>query len=657
MKFLRPFLLTVATASLCSTATSAPPVSAFTAYPQIQDVKISPGGKFLAVTKRSEEFELLSVLRYPDLAVQTSSHFGDQIDIDTFDWTSDSRLLIQPARRFIGYRAYKVRTGEIIGVDVIGKRSDMLFGYRAGSAATGTIIQARRATDAWAEIVKILPPETDAVLIRTGSYDRKTNSSSLMRMNVRNGSLARIAGSPIRNPYYLIDANNQPVFLTGDDERGDYSIYRFRPEDKGWEFVEKSIDGKGQIEPFAVTTNPEEFLAFDNQTTLTKSIIVWNPTTRNRQPLFHKDISDISVEGVDPDDKVYLYGYEDNYREYLYPDPEHPLAKVHRSLRAGFKDANISITSTTRDMALAVALISAPRIPPTFYLVDVKNLKLLQKLPAYPGLKKEDLSPTDPFEVTVRDGMKIRGYLTTPNGVAQKNLPMIVFLHGGPQSHDSYGFDSEVQLLASRGYAVMQLNFRGSDGRGRDFIFAGYGKWGREMQDDVTDAVKWAIASGIADRGRICAYGASYGAYAALTGAYREPDLFKCAVGVAGVYDLPLMFEKGDVQERESGQRYMREAIGTDVNDMKQRSPVYNADKIKAKILLVHGTEDIRAPFEHAKRMREALEKAGNKPEWISQGGEAHGVGSEEHRVQLYDRMLAFFASNIGAGNVVPASN
>jgi dipeptidyl aminopeptidase/acylaminoacyl peptidase len=306
-------------------------------------------------------------------------------------------------------------------------------------------------------------------------------------------------------------------------------------------------------------------------------------------------------------------------------------------------------------MTLAVAEIDSPRLPPTFYLVDVQNLKLLQKFAQYPALKKEDLSPTDPFEVTVRDGLKIRGYLTTPNGAGTKNLPLIVIPHGGPHGiHDSYKFDPEVQLLASRGYAVMKLNYRGSGGRGRDFLFSGYGKWGREMQDDITDAVKWAISSGIADRNRICAYGGSYGAYAALTGAFREPDLFKCAVGVAGVYDLPLMFEKGDIQERESGINYLKDALGTDTNELRARSPVYNADKIKAKVLLVHGKDDERAPYEHAKRMREALQKAGNNPEWISEDGEAHGFGGEAHRAKQWEKMLAFFATNIGPAVATP---
>jgi dipeptidyl aminopeptidase/acylaminoacyl peptidase len=226
---------------------------------------------------------------------------------------------------------------------------------------------------------------------------------------------------------------------------------------------------------------------------------------------------------------------------------------------------------------------------------------------------------------------------------------MVVVVHGGPHgSFDRYDFDGEVQLFASRGYAVLQVNFRGSGGRGREFTFAGYRRWGREMQDDITDAVQWAVENGTADANRLCIFGASYGAYAALTGAYREPDMFKCAIGMSGVYDLPLLFEKGDIQTRESGLRYLREAVGTDMKDMRSRSPVYNANKIKAAVMLIHGKEDRRAPFEHAKRMRAALKKAGNKSVWISEAGEEHGILNENNRAQVYSEMLEFLQKNLG---------
>ncbi|NJN51566.1 MAG: S9 family peptidase [Gammaproteobacteria bacterium] len=178
---------------------------------------------------------------------------------------------------------------------------------------------------------------------------------------------------------------------------------------------------------------------------------------------------------------------------------------------------------------------------------------------------------------------------------------MIVIPHGGPHGvYDTYGFDGEIQLLANQGYAVLQVNFRGSGGRGRAFQAAGYGEWGEKMQDDITDAVKWTIAEGTADPNRICIFGASYGGFAALSGVTRDPDLYRCAVGYVGVYDLNLMFDKGDIQSVAFGMNYLKRVLGTDTADLTRRSPVNHADNIKVPVLLIHGKLDERAPIEHS---------------------------------------------------------
>jgi dipeptidyl aminopeptidase/acylaminoacyl peptidase len=572
---------------------------------------------------------------------------GYLLEIQKFDWASEGRLLIQPAVRIPGYRVFKVPTGEIMAFDVGGTKLDTLFGIRAGKDQVGHLIRQREATRAWAEIVDI--PLDDSALIQTRSYDTKTDSSSLQRLHIRSGRLSRLAGSPVRLANYVTDRNHQPLFVTGETLAGEVEVHRFRPADRTWQLVATSERPAAFVRPFAETDTPGEYLALNDVKTSTSSVIAWKPATGEQRVLFHSRVSDARVEGVDPDRRVWLYGYDDHYPGYWYPDPEHPLARAHQMLRAIYKDSNVTFTSETRDMSVAVAQVSTPQMPPVFLLVDVKNLKILQQHPGRPALKEEDLSPTEPFEVAMRDGMQIRGYLTVPKGSTGKNLPMVVLVHGGPHgSFDRYDFDGEVQLFASRGYAVLQVNFRGSGGRGREFTFAGYRRWGREMQNDITDAVQWAVEQGTADPERLCIYGASYGAFSALSGAYRDPDLFKCAIGMSGVYDLPLLFEKGDIQTRESGVRYLRETLGTNMEDLRRRSPVYNADKITAAVMLIHGKEDRRAPFEHAKRMRAALKKAGHNPAWISEMGEEHGIVNQNNRANVYSAMLEFLEKNLG---------
>jgi dipeptidyl aminopeptidase/acylaminoacyl peptidase len=195
---------------------------------------------------------------------------------------------------------------------------------------------------------------------------------------------------------------------------------------------------------------------------------------------------------------------------------------------------------------------------------------------------------------------------------------------------------------------VLQVNFRGSDNRGRDFERSGDGEWGRAMQDDVTDATRWAIEQKIAPANGICIYGASYGGYAALEGAVREPTLYRCAIGYAGVYDLELMFTTSDVPRSKSGRVYLERMLGTDKNEWHARSPVYNADKIQVPVLLIHGKADWRADFEQATRMKAALEKNHKQFEWMALKREGHGVFDEESRREVYTRILEFLDHNIG---------
>jgi dipeptidyl aminopeptidase/acylaminoacyl peptidase len=195
---------------------------------------------------------------------------------------------------------------------------------------------------------------------------------------------------------------------------------------------------------------------------------------------------------------------------------------------------------------------------------------------------------------------------------------------------------------------VLQVNFRGSTGYGYSFMHAGDRQWGRKMQDDVTDATKWAIASGVADAKRICIYGGSYGGYAALQGAVREPDLYQCAIGAYGVYDLPMMFTRGDVQKSLFGTEEVKELLGNDQSELAQYSPVNHADRIKAKVMLVVGGEDVRVPPAHAEKMRAAFVKQSKPVEWLYYGTEGHGIYNDATRLEMMTKLIAFLDANIG---------
>ncbi|MGO1891770.1 MAG: alpha/beta hydrolase family protein, partial [Luteimonas sp.] len=251
-------------------------------------------------------------------------------------------------------------------------------------------------------------------------------------------------------------------------------------------------------------------------------------------------------------------------------------------------------------------------------------------------------------QVQTRDGLTLHGFLTVPKDSDGKGLPLVVMPHGGPFGvFDSWGFNSDTQLLASAGYAVLRVNFRGSGNYGRAFQRAGAMQWGRAMQDDLTDATRWAIEEGIADGSRICIYGASYGGYAALMGVAREPDLYQCAVGYVGVYDLPRMSR----ENRRIG-RWARtwtgDWVGDDAGELAAVSPVRLADRIKVPVLLAAGGEDLVAPIEHSEAMERALTRAGVPVETLYYRTEGHGFHAVEHRRAFYGKLLEFLGRHLG---------
>ena len=258
--------------------------------------------------------------------------------------------------------------------------------------------------------------------------------------------------------------------------------------------------------------------------------------------------------------------------------------------------------------------VSGPDEPGAYYLFDRQTAKMTRVAERFPGLPSARLATMERYDYEARDGFKVPAFLTTPPNAPAGPLPLIVMPHGGPEARDSFAFDIWTQVLATRGYMVLQPNFRGSSGYGRAFAEAGYGQWGAKMQDDLTDGVKKLIAEGRVDPKRVCIFGASYGGYAALYGGARQPELYKCAASFAGVSDLKALvaWEKA-TPGHQPRYRYAEEAIGDPVKDaarLKAASPITYADTYGPPVLLIHGTRDESVPVEQSRAMERALRKA-----------------------------------------------
>jgi dipeptidyl aminopeptidase/acylaminoacyl peptidase len=316
-----------------------------------------------------------------------------------------------------------------------------------------------------------------------------------------------------------------------------------------------------------------------------------------------------------------------------------------------FKGQHVSVTSYSDDGNQAIVRVRSDRNPGEFYLFDLDTRKATFLEASLPKIKAKQMLETEPVVIAANDGMRLHALLTRPASKA-KQLPLIINVHGGPFGvTDFWGFHPESQFFASRGYAVLQVNYRGSGNRGSDFERAGYRQWGTRMQQDLVDATEWAIKEGIADPKRVCIYGGSYGGYAALWGVIKDPDLYRCAVGIVGVYDL-VQFRKGDGSDfnRFGGdyfEKFMKARVGEDPEALRAVSPVHHVDKIKAELFIIHGEKDVRVPVEHAYRLRDALKKVNKNFEWMIKP-EGHGFYDVNNRVDMYTQVLAFFEKHIG---------
>ena len=329
-------------------------------------------------------------------------------------------------------------------------------------------------------------------------------------------------------------------------------------------------------------------------------------------------------------------------------DPEG--AALQRAIDQALPDTFNLITSRSRDDRRLLVLASSDRDPGTYFLFDRTDNSLTLVGTRMGWIKPDQMAPMDPIQYPARDGLLIHGYVTYPLGAPKQNLPLIVLPHGGPWVRDIWRFDPMVQMLASRGYAVLQMNYRGSTGYGEEFYEQGRREVGKAIQDDIEDGTRWAIAQGLADPKRVAIVGASYGGYSALFALGHNPDLYRCGISISGVTDWPKIYENLDEPEYKFARQYWIEQIGdiaTDEPFLRAISPVNFADKITAPVLIIQGKEDNIVPPKQARTMVAALEKAGRTPAVLFLADEGHSIRSRAARGEAFKRIEAFLAKNL----------
>lgn len=632
-------------------------VEDFVRLPSSRDVQISPDGKHLSLVLRAEGEDVLAVLdfatRKPISSFRVS---GKGRGVGNVTWVNDERLVYSVTESYI-WNKRRFDNGELIGVNVDGKKHKFIFGYRSGESTENTKLRKNQDNNGNQEIIDLLEADDDNILIafypwklmgRIWQNDPHAQTV-IYKLNVYTGTTRKVEVLPYANAQAITDNQGNVRFAVAIND-ANQQVISFKPKaDSEWqEWSLQNFEGDN-INPLSFTSDNQKVYVIANAGKSTRALYLFDLETNGFEKVVQNERVDITKLLRDfSGNRVIGVGTDLGLPEYSYIDNNDKKTKLHRSLLAAFPGQDIVITSATEDGALAVVYVYSDINAGNYYSFDTESLQATYLTSERKWLDPKLMAHTKSMTFKTRDGATIYAYVTLPKG-KDKNVPLVVLPHGGPHGvRDYWGFDWEVQLLAYRGYGILQVNYRGSGGFGLDFEESGYGKWGTMMQDDLTDATKALIDSGVADSSRVCLYGHSYGGYAALMGAVREPELYRCVIGSAGVYDLPMMFKEGDIADSDSGLAYLKKALGEDQADLQSRSPAYNADKIKAAVLLIHGSKDERAPIEQAESLQKALKQAGVPYQWLEISNEAHGYYDEQNRLTVYSKVLAFLDANIG---------
>ena len=635
--------LLAACAAATAHATEPLPADLFARHSQISDIALSPDGNRVALTvPAAEGMEThLQIVPLDDQGDVQAMRFGKQQHITDIHWTSNQRLVVSRAKMEpLEARPYSV--GELVATNADGSDQELLFCFVPD---TGTRTGQRK-DQGYSYITDVLRAQPGMALVAFRCWNcGEEPDTVLFRVDTRSGQrkeIERMSGDT------RFGADNAGVarIAVGYDINDD-PVVQYRPTPASdWQPLPRTLAGYS-LEPlrFAVDDNLLYALVSDHREPERLYRIDLSAGTRSLLAgRADMDISDVLFEGHDG--APFAVSYDAGKPTVDYIDEASPWASLHAGLMRKFPGEMVEFGNSSNDGNKLLFNTWSDRHPGAWYVYDRAAGRIQLIAESMPWIEPARMAPMRPVEFDSRDGRRLFGFYTA-HGSGPK--PLVVLPHGGPHGpYDSWGYDSQVQFLASRGYAVLQVNYRGSGGRGQSFIQDGYRQWGGGIQDDIADGVRWAIAQQIADPGRICIYGASFGGYAALMNPIRYPDLYQCAIGHVGVYDLQVMFKEGDLPGRRSGRRYLERVLGTDPVVLAANSPAQQVDKLTIPVLLAQGRLDQRVPMDQFVALTRAFDKAGRPAQTLVIGGEGHGFYKPENQARLYRTMAGFLDRHIG---------
>jgi len=598
------------------------PLRDFFKNPQEGRFQVSPDGMHLSLMKPWKErmnvfVQELSAARLPVGAPKKITSVSDR-DVAGYFWKGNDTILY--SRDFNGDENF-----HIFAVDI-----------KTGAEKDLTPFEKVRT-----EIIDDLEDVSDTdVLIQMNK--RNAELFDAYRLNVKTGELKLAAENPGKYESWGTDHNGE-IRVAVESDGLLTRIYTRKSEKDPFKKI-LEFDYKSSFDPLFFTFDNKYLYASSNLGRDKSAIVEVNPETgKEIQVLFSRP--DVDVDNLSYSKKrkvITAAAYTTWKTEYKFFD------KVSKdrfeTLKTYLPDYEIGYTGYNKNEDLFTVIATSDKTRGLYYLYDATKNRLTFLTDVSPWLDPKKLSPMKPVEYKSRDGLTIHGYLTLPVGAEEKNLSVVVNPHGGPWARDEWGFNPEVQFLANRGYAVLQMNYRGSTGYGRKFFVKSFKQWGRKMQDDITDGVQWLISKGIADPKRVCIYGGSYGGYATLAGITFTPDLYACAVDYVGVSNL-LTFMKTIPPYWKTELTKMYAMVGDPAKDtdaMKAESPVFHVDQIKTPLFVAQGAHDPRVNINESNQIVDSLKKRGIAVEYMVKENEGHGFHNEENRFDFYSAMEKF---------------
>ena len=614
------------------------PLEQFAAGPAMSAPRISPDGSRVVYisTVGGQRFVAILDLRggEPHPIVRgTSGAFR----VTRCDFKGDNRLLCHFTGTERRYGGELYPSTRLVALDADGSKLRVLFQDPFGWQSAGRALNQDR-------IVHLLPDDPHHVLIELA--DASTVYPSVYRLNVDAGDRQLVV--PEHPPVLSWLADREGVVRFGYGFRDDTAFYVARSgAGQPWRTLEKfKRFARARFEPLAFGPLPNQLFVSAPQE---RRAAVWQmdlDENRDFQLVFARPDVDVRAIVSWPTDRhVAGFLYETDRPHVHFIDPL--AAAVDQALEHALPGLYHAVLDASRDGQKIVTISYSDAAPARYHVLDLASHRLIAIGRESFGLDEAQLAPAKAITVPGAGGISIPGYLTLPLGTAQgTRLPAVVLPHGGPKARDRWGYDPLVQLLANRGYAVLQLNFRGSTGYGEEWEDAGHQAWGTIMHDDITAGTHWLIDQGIADPARICIVGWSYGGYAALIGVVKEPQLYRCAVSIAGVSDLSQLARDND--RYYGGRDAVRDSTGTVKAELMAESPRVQAERIKVPVLLVHGEDDYTVLADHSKAMAKALSGHRVRNELVLIKDGDHGLWRPDMRLTLYGKLAAFLAVNLG---------